>query len=271
MTTEAEKVADLAVSAAGAFDIMDVPTVMVPDGYAVQQFESLLQRPVRPRGQYVAQDQPSFRALVSSLRDADDDDPQTPRTYVDKEKRTARCVLNDASGGRPGHRDWSVFWQVKRSLAWDAWVKLSTAGYVSQRQLAEFLEDWRQTIVRPDSATLMELATDMEGHRGAQFRSGQRLKDGTIQIAYVEEVRATTKEGQIEVPGALSIFVPVFDGEPPVEIQARLRWALDDGKVKFHVVLPPVEEVEQQQMLAITERLREWGETEIVLGAPASA
>ena len=273
--TEAQTAADLAVAATGLRDVAGVPSIILPDGYHAQQFEALLPRPVRPRGQYVAQDQASFRSLVEQMRDNPALEPvagpmpQRPRTYVDKVKRTVLCVLNDTEAGRPGHRDWSVFWKVERSLAWGAWVGLAKGNYVSQKVLAEFLEDWRHTVVAPDAATLMELATDMQGHKGAEWRSGQRLKDGTIQVSYVEEVRATNREGVIEVPGALTIFVPVFDGEPPIEIQARLRWSVDDGKVTFRVVLPPIEEVEQGQMIVIGNRLVEWAATPLVFGAPA--
>lgn len=269
--TEAQTAADLAVAATGVRDIAGVPSVVLPENYQVQQFEKLLSRPVRPSGRYSAQDQSSFRTLVEQMRDGADlpAPAQRARTYVDKIKRTVLCVLNDTEAGLPGHRDWQVFWQVDRSLAWAAWMKLAQANYVSQKVLAEFIEDWRQTIVTPDAATLMELATDMQGHKGAEWRSGQRLKDGTIQVSYVEEVRASNREGVIEVPGALTIFTPVFDGEPPIEIQARLRWSVDDGKVTFRVVLPPVEEVEQSQMLAIGTRLVEWGATPLVFGAPA--
>lgn len=273
--TEAQTAADLAVAATGLRDVAGVPSFVLPEGYHAQQFEGLLPRPVRPRGQYTAQDQASFRSLVQQMREdpdvisTDKPWPQSPRTYVDKVKRTVLCVLNDTEAGRAGHRDWRVLWEVKQSLSWAAWVHLAKQNYVSQRVLAEFIEDWRHTIVTPDAATLMELATDMQGHKGAEWRSGQRLKDGTIQVSYVEEVRATNREGVIEVPGALTIFVPVFDGEPPIEVQARLRWSVDDGKVTFRVVLPPIEEIEQGQMIVIGERLVEWAETPIVFGAPA--
>lgn len=275
MTTEAKEIAALAVAASGGGEVLGVPVVVLPEGYTTKAFEHLLHAPVRPKGVFVAQDQASFRALVDGLRQPAGEGGEAPalrpRTYVDKEKRTALTVLNDIEAAGPAHGDWRVFWQVKKSLAWAAWVQLASQGYVSQRTLAEFIEDWRQTIVQPDAATLMELATDMQGHKGAEFRSGQRLKDGTIQFSYVEEVRATNKEGVIDVPGMLTIFVAVFDGEPPIEIQARLRWEVDGGKVKFRIVLPPVEEIEQGQMLAIAERLREWGGTPLVMGAPPSA
>ena len=88
--------------------------------------------------------------------------PQRPRTYVDKVKRTVLCVLNDTEAGRPGHRDWSVFWKVERSLAWGAWVGLAKGNYVSQKVLAEFLEDWRHTVVAPDAATLMAPAASTQ-------------------------------------------------------------------------------------------------------------
>ena len=53
------------------------------------------------------------------------------------------------------------------------------------------------------------------------------------------------KEGLLEVPGEVVIRTAIFHGEDAVEIPLRFRWMIDEGKLGFMLVPPPIEDLEQ--------------------------
>ena len=45
------------------------------------------------------------------------------------------------------------------------------------------------------------------------------------------------KGGQLEIPKSFLLEIPVYFGEPSIQIEARLRWGESEGGVKFGVAL----------------------------------
>lgn len=267
---EVMAIADLAKKAAGMVPIAieGVPAVLVPNDFKLQSFPELLAAPKRARGRYAVDTLDSFTSLVDELRD---DARFAPRVYVNRQARRVVAVLNDVVGAKPAWSDLRVTWQLRRSQAWAAWVQLTEAGYVAQYSFAEFLDDWRFTITTPDSATLLELAQNLQGHKNADFSAGKRLSDGSVQFGYTEEIRAAQQSGVIDVPGKFTLLVSIFDGQPPVSVDMRLRWTVSEAKVKFRVVPPPLEDFEQMHMAAAVGQLvQHWanGGPSIVYGTP---
>jgi uncharacterized protein YfdQ (DUF2303 family) len=245
-------------------DIDGTPYIVLPSDYSAVKLPELLLRPTRAQGTVTAHSQAAVRQLVEQLRGGGD----ACRIYVDLDDRLVVAVLNDDEPGKPAWRDHRIWWKAEVSRAWRAWKQLFAAGYVSQETLGDFVEDWRHTITSPDDATLLELVRNMEGHSGAEFRSGQILADGSVQFSYVETVRATAKEGTLEVPGFITLFVELFKGEPQIQVVARLRYRIKDGRVGFRLMPGVVDDLERAQMIAVRDRLVEWGGAPIVEGRP---
>lgn len=241
--TETAAVAELAQRAAGMqlLDVSDgTPIVFVPHGFTVRELTHLRDLPARAEGTYIAHDRVSFVTMLNELRHPE----RRPRVYVDKAKRFIVAVLDEVQASGPAWRRLRVIWTIGRSVPWAAWVAVF-GRYLKQRPFAEFLDDWRHIIVRPAGADMLELAQHMEGTKSADFKSAQRLKDGSVQFGWSEEVRATMKEGLLEVPGEVVIRTAIFHGEDAVEIPLRFRWMIDEGKLGFMLVPPPIEDLEQ--------------------------
>lgn len=130
---------------------------------------------------------------------------------------------------------------LQRSEEWKLWYGLNDK-LVPQSEFAEFLEDNRADIVKPDSATMLEIAKDLQAHSDVNFGSKINTRNGAAVLQYEEQIKATVANGSIEIPETFTIRIPVFFGEQPQEITARLRFRINEGKLRFQYKLyRPVE------------------------------
>ncbi|MCU1326622.1 MAG: hypothetical protein JWN34_1992 [Bryobacterales bacterium] len=122
---------------------------------------------------------------------------------------------------------------MKQSEQWKIWFGNNDKS-LSQTDFAEFLEDNRRDILKPSAAEMMEIARDLIGKSEVNFASSVRLQNGSNQIKYQEVVTAGVgPAGNIEIPDEFSIRIPVFYGEQPIEITAKLRFRISGGKLTF--------------------------------------
>ena len=130
---------------------------------------------------------------------------------------------------------------LRHSEEWKLWFGQNDK-LIPQAEFAEFLEDNRGDIQSPDPATMLEIAKELQAHSEVNFASKVNLRNGAAVLSYDEQIKASVTTGQIEVPEHFTISIPVFFGESPIEIKARLRFRISDGKLKFQYKLyRPVE------------------------------
>lgn len=125
---------------------------------------------------------------------------------------------------------------LKHSEEWKLWSG-NDNKLIPQADFAEFLEDNRADIVKPDSATMLEIAKELQAHSEVNFASKVNTVNGAAVLKYDEQIKATVATGQIEMPESFTIRIPVFFGEAAIEITARLRFRITDGKLKFQYKL----------------------------------
>lgn len=122
---------------------------------------------------------------------------------------------------------------------WKRWVE-SNGRPMPQETFSEFIEDNLTDIIKPDAAELLETAQLLTGKKGATFRSGKNLKNGTIDFQYTEqiEVGGGRRDDALQVPDRFTLGIVPFVGANGVEITARLRFRISDsGKLSFTYLL----------------------------------
>jgi hypothetical protein len=211
-------------------------------------------RPRRVHGTVALVEPESFGEYINLYRT-----PQT-RLYADVARSTLTAVFNDhpAAGSRAhegnfeltgdvtlvaGYRDHTATMTLGRHPDWVAWVgrdmtqgqQRGTSGLMTQRDFGEFIEDMAHTIVSPDSATMLEVATTLTARRTINFDSRARLDNGDMAFGFVEETTARAgRAGQtIEIPTRFVIRTPIFQGGDLFEIEARLRFRPDGDGVRM--------------------------------------
>lgn len=182
------------------------------------------------------QDGDSFCRYVNSFKD------DYSRVFANAETRSFLAALDyHQNDGIPSFVSHKASFELKYSPEFRLWYGLHDK-LVSQNDFAEFLEDNRADIVRPDAATMLEIAKDLQAHSEVTFASKVNTVNGAAVLNYEEQIKATVSTGRIEVPETFTIRIPVFFGELPQEITARLRFRISDGKLKFQFKLYRPEE-----------------------------
>lgn len=208
------------------------------------------------------QDAGSFCVYVNSYKDA------RTRIFADAQKNSFTAVLDYHGTGeaKPEFLSHKATLSLKFSEEWALWF-----GYhdklIPQATFAEFLEDNRADIIRPDSATMLEIAKELQANSEVNFQSKINTVNGSAVLKFEETINAKVGTGQIQCPEIFAIKIPVFYGEDPVEISARLRFRISDSKLKFQYKLYRPAETIALAFDAARGRIKAGTDIEVLLGS----
>jgi uncharacterized protein YfdQ (DUF2303 family) len=196
-----------------------------------RDLESALAAPRRARGNATVHDPSDFAELTNRLAQ-----PDHTTVWANVQEGTITAVINDH--GEPdefdetaGWRDHRVTLQLQDDEDWVRWHALDGKG-VDQAAFADFIENVSHTILRPDAATMLEVATTMSASRSVEFKQGTRLQTGDVQLTCVENTSAQAgAHGNVEIPEKVIVRIAPWLGVEPVELTARLRWRINQGRL----------------------------------------
>lgn len=201
-------IADLAVTAerAQALNDTDIPGFLVGSQLIVT--EHLLAQRKRFRGTFATSVLADFAAyLIANKND-------NVRGFVSPENRTAVAFLNIGTTLAPGHCDWRAILDLTKTAGYAAVCALQQQRF-TQRELAEWCEDWAAFLTAPGEQTLAQAVAAIRNvtvttnasatHTDAQFSASKTA---------LEEVAANSQASTL--PASLTFTV-----EPHVGFQAR--------------------------------------------------
>lgn len=222
--TEAQAIIDLAAKVPVPL-VEGQPHLVWMDG-VVRDLSHLLP-PTRVKATRAAHTTDSFTELVGRL-----DDSRHAVTFCDMPNVRFGSVIDFAENANLSRDEHVVVFSPQMTPEWLAWARLS-GSQKTQVELANFIEEWLDTIIEPDAADLLELIQDVSGRKSVTFQSAQRLSDGRTQLQYVEDVSTTRTtpgtSGLVTIPPALKLSLPIFRGEAHVTLDAFLRYKIRDG------------------------------------------
>jgi uncharacterized protein YfdQ (DUF2303 family) len=178
------------------------------------------------------------QSLVDYAKRHLDSDGSTLWGDVDAARITV--VLNDhgpSAGHLPDWGDHRAVLALKASPEWSAWTAINEK-WLTQEQLAEFLEEHLAEIVRPDGSDLLEVARTFQATVGATFRRAQSLHSGQVQLTWQEDGEAKAgSSGQMEVPREFTVALRPFAGTDPVEVTGMFRYRVTQGQLALGIRL----------------------------------
>jgi len=129
---------------------------------------------------------------------------------------------------------------------------------IPQEAFATFIEDMAHTVITPDAGRLQEIVLDLQVHRNVAFKSAINQRDGTAKLQFEEEDNGgATSHSDIILPSSIVLTMPVFQGGPPIEITAKLRYRLERGVLRFLIVPPGLEKIERDEFVAIGDAIKD--------------
>lgn len=233
-----------------------VPIIVLPKGYSATPAHPWVQRPKRPIATITFETLDSFCAYIGEF------DVGFSRVFVSVQKGILTAILDYHHAGT----DTGNWCQHRCNLvpiksdAFARWEAVNNKP-MSQSEFALFLENNLQHVFEPSGADLLGIINAFEVDGVMQFSKVQRLQDGSVKMAFSNETRA--KSGEVNVPTKFAISVPMFLGDDPIPISARLRYRLGaGGDLKLWFELEELPEARLRAFKAMVEKIEE--QTDVV-------
>jgi len=221
----------------------------------VHSLEEHLDAPLRQRGEVVVHDPTDFAQLVNRLADA-----HRSMVYADVDSSRIVAVFDDhGQDGLTGWRQHRATLTLKADADWELWTSHNNR-LMRQDAFATLLEDVAHTVVTPDAATMLEVATGFRASRRAEFSSEIDVQSGDVKLAYQEVTDAKagrTRSGDVEIPREFTIRIAPWRGVDPVEVKARLRYDVDKGQLGIGFSLLRADRARDDAFATLINRIRE--------------
>jgi len=150
--------------------------------------------------------------------------------------------------------------QVTLLCPWDIdyakWRDIFGKG-MTQGDFANVLEELVHTIAEPAVADLAEAIDDLRIDRSVRVKSKVNRRNGSVQFTYEDtENPGGEGGGEFSLPEVVKIVLPMFQGGELIQLEAKLRYNVDKGKVYFTLVVPGLDKLERDQFRRIGEDVR---------------
>lgn len=246
------------------------PFVVVPTNSKVKDLSRLIYnehqlRPERIKGTVTVPDADSFCAYWNLFAD------DCSLVFADQTSRSVLAILDyhehNPVDQRPLPR-WGqhrLLLALRHSTEWVAWTGCNGKKF-TQIDFAEFIENNSADIVRPDAASMLEMAHDLSAKSEVDFNSGVTVSNGSVRLKFTEVIKASYGNGEVAIPEVFVIGIPVYTGGDRWDITARLRWRINSGKLTFWYDLLRTDTVERSAFAGDLQRIANTLEVTIIKG-----
>lgn len=259
---------ELTAAAIAPVSVGDHHYLVLPPGYEHRDITEAVVKtksaPARKSGTTHVHDVASLLQLCTDRKQENAD--ATGYLYADIGRRSITAVWNDQRQAHtPGWRDHRAVFTAELTPEFKRWLEQDRKA-MSQEAFAEFIEDNAADL--PDAQLLLEVAGTLSAKTDVQFRSARRLDNGQVQLGYVETINTSAgTEGQLTVPKIFAVGVRIFKAGNGYLINARLKYRLTQGAVKFWYELDRPERAVELAFEGYVTEVREKSGFAVLLGA----
>lgn len=228
------------------FEAGESKLVQVPNTHAIKSLEQFQPRPNRIKATPQLASTESFCAYLNRFKG------EETSVYIDVDKGVFTGIIDHHGKEDPRWRDHTVSFAPKTSLEWRAWTELHEK-WITQVDLAESVERLLHTIVEPEPNVVLQAALDFQSNENLVVGSAQNLDDGTVRFNFQKDNASSS----VTFPHRISLAMPVFDNEPALRHEARIRYRVSNEGVlrfKFSFVLDP-EKIHRDALLKLAETI----------------
>jgi uncharacterized protein YfdQ (DUF2303 family) len=134
-------------------------------------------------------------------------------------------------------------------------LKDNNTKWMTQEEFIDFLKDNSSLIIKPDSATMLEIALTLEATKNSRCVSKARTNKGT-NFSFDEGIQATAGAGgNIEIPDSIVLGVSLFEGEDPIELKADFKFRINSGTSTFSYRILELDRLLRQVKKAISKTI----------------
>lgn len=266
LPSTAERIESLKAAALAPVQLGNSHHLVVPEGYThIDVSKAVEQRnPAPDRKTGTAQ----LASLESLIAYCEDQGAQAGGyIFADPDGRKITAVFNDHRAGA-GWRDHRAVFFAAFTPEFERWLTNNGAAKAKeQTSFAEFVEDNIADIAEPAGAQLLEVATTIQAKTDINFGSARRLDNGQIQLGYTETIDARAgANGALSIPREFSLGLRIFKNGAGYRLNARLKYRLNSGSVKFWYELDRPERAIEDAFAGYVEQVRERSGYRVLIG-----
>lgn len=234
-------------------------------------YERFLPVPQRKHGIIHLHDLESFVAYINRHKEPELTTIFCEANYASSEISFA-AIINDHASGNHGQqwRDYRALYIPDFSEEWKRWTS-KNKEHQSQAEFATFIEDNLSDIAAldgfPSGKDLYEMALCFEANQDKTFKSKMRLQSGAIEFSLSENDDAQTIE-KMRMFERIAIGIPVFWGGDAYKIEARLKYRINQGVLKFWYDLIRPDQVIESATNTMIEKIKTETAVPLYFGKP---
>lgn len=218
------------------------PAIVLPDAFKVSSLENLQEGRFRFRGEMKTTSISDF--VKYSIKNAIEEGVSC---FIDANEMSAKTIFNIGTIGEPGHADNTALVKLKQTAPFSALLKIDGVKY-RQKELAEWLEDWRDYLMAFDAeGNVLDIKQAISAVRRITIESTRSAEhedhDFSAKRSVLESVEARSKD---VMPTAFQFTCTPYDELKERSIKLRYS-VLTGGDVPVLVLrIVQLENLEEQ-------------------------
>lgn len=218
------------------------PAIVLPNDFKVSSLENLQEGRFRFRGEMKTTSISDF--VKYSIKNAIDEGVSC---FIDANEMSAKTIFNIGTIGEPGHADNTALVKLKQTAPFSALLKIDGVKY-RQKELAEWLEDWRDYLMAFDAeGNVLDIKQAISAVRRITIESTRSAEhedhDFSAKRSVLESVEARSKD---VMPTAFQFTCTPYDELKERSIKLRYS-VLTGGDVPTLVLrIVQLENLEEQ-------------------------
>lgn len=223
------------------------PFLVVPQGFGLHDLSAWLPKPLRTKAAPVFPDQGSFAAYVNRFKTADS------VLFADQDGAKVLAILDYHGPAEAAHGEHTATLVLKLSEEWQAWTQRNRRQ-LGQAELADFLEERALDIREPSGGRIVDVVRNLRLKKNVVFEKVLSEENGSVDFRYVEDVKET---GSLRIPLEWTLALRPYDHCEPVAVPVKVRYRLEDGKVRFEYRLTRPDLITETAFRQVVEKARE--------------
>ncbi|OOH89501.1 hypothetical protein BMT54_06300 [Pasteurellaceae bacterium 15-036681] len=235
-----QQIASLATNGLNVGALVDAPAILARNDFSVESLEHLQKHPNRIRQAVTVSTAKSLIDYTNKFKVAG------TALFCNLDELTVKGIFDyhpNPEEARWG--DHTVSYTCPHSKDWQAWDKKNKTP-MSQIEFGQFIENNIHCVASEGNAVtgaeLLAMVLAFEETRKSEFKSVQRLQDGTMAFAFTDE---KSGGGKTRLPEEIVLGLQPFHNGDHYQVKARIRYRIKDGQlVLWYELINPEKVIE---------------------------
>lgn len=238
--------------------------LIVPKGYEVKVYPPAERQLLRVRQEVTLHDEASFIAYLKRYGTANTRLFAEPGFLAERHEACITAIVDyHADSASPNYGVHVARYRPRYSDQWNRWVR-ATPGALRQAEFAEFIEENRADIAKPEAARLLDVVRAFKATKKSDFNSVVYQPNGDVTLQYDERTEQQGSSGP--VPEHMVIGIPCYFRGTVYAVNVFVRFKVGNGAVNFTLKPDRADVVEDAAFGEIIKRVTEATAIEAYLG-----